>query len=105
MESRRSEWEKDKEFTSEQVRELALNKYENIFTSGRLYNKDPKDAHTISLVGVAQKLPNDSKKTSESPSSKSTKGDPVYVRDLPPWMMEKLKLGVGHKFNDDKEYW
>ena len=42
METRRSEWEDDKYFTSEQVKDMDHNKYNNLLTSGRWYNKDTK---------------------------------------------------------------
>ena len=35
---------------------MALKKYNKILTSGRCYTKEPKDAHIISAVGVAQKI-------------------------------------------------
>ena len=54
MEYRRSEYEEDKEFTAEQVRSMDLKNHNNLLTSGRWYNKDPKDGQILSLVGVAQ---------------------------------------------------
>ena len=35
METRRSDWEEDKEFTADKVRAMDLKKYKNIITSGR----------------------------------------------------------------------
>ena len=33
------------------------------------------------------------------------KGEPAYIRDLPPWLLEEPKGEVVHKFNNEKEYW
>ena len=63
MYTRRSEWEEDKEFTAYQVSTMVLKKYKNLITSGRWYNKYPKDDQILALVGVAQKLAYDSKKS------------------------------------------
>ena len=41
---------------------MDLKKHNNILTSGRWSTKDPKDDHTLYLVGVAQKLADDSDK-------------------------------------------
>ena len=65
MQTRRSEWEEDKYFTSEQVRATALNKYNNFLTSGRWTNKDPNYDQILDLVRVAQKLADDLKKSSD----------------------------------------
>ena len=81
---------------------MDLNNYNNILTSWRWSNKDPKDAHILSLVGVAQKISNNPKKPSEKPIRESTKGYPDYIRELPPWILEEPKGGVGHKFNNEK---
>ena len=43
METRRSDWDKGKDSTEEQVRYMTLNKYNNFLTSGRWskdYHKD-----------------------------------------------------------------
>ena len=80
VETRRSEWEEDKEFTEDHVRDRALNKYNNLLTSGRWPNKDPKDAQIPYLVGVSQKIADDSNKSYEKSSTsnrESTKGDPA----------------------------
>ena len=82
---------------------MALKKYNNILTWGRWSNKDTKDAQILALVGVAHKLANDSKITSEDPSRESTKVEPTYIRDIPTWVLEEPKVGVVHKFNNDKE--
>ena len=34
----------------------------------------------------------------------STKGEPVYIMDIPSWMLEYPKGCVGHNTNDRKEY-
>ena len=65
MYTRRSEWEEDKEFTEDQVRAMALKKYNKLLTSGRWNNKDNKDSHILTLVGVAQKLADESNKLCE----------------------------------------
>ena len=52
MDTRKSEWEKDKELTADQVRATALNKYNKLLTSGRWSNKDPKDDKILVLVGA-----------------------------------------------------
>ena len=65
MDTRRSEWEEDKDFKSEQVRDKNLDNYNNIFTSWWLSNKDPKDYQILDLLGVDQKLSDDSKKSYE----------------------------------------
>ena len=82
-----SEWEEENEFTAEQVRDLDLNDYNNLFNSGRFSNKDSKDDQILALFGVAQKLADDSKKLSEKSNRGPTKGNTSYIRDLPPWMM------------------
>ena len=43
---------------------MAINNYNNILTSVRWYNKDPKDYHILALVIEAQKLYNDLNKPS-----------------------------------------
>ena len=83
METSRGEWEEEKEFTTEQVRDMASNKYNNLLTSGRCSNKDTKDAHILALVGVAKKPPEKSKKSSDKSNTsdrESTKGYPAYTR-------------------------
>ena len=79
---------------------MVLKKYNNLLTPGRWSNKDPKDSHILALLGVAQKLSYDSKKSSKkynTSNRESTKGDPAYTRDLPPWILEEPKVGVGTK--------
>ena len=46
-----------------------MNKYNNLLTYIRWYTKDPKDAEILALVGVAQKLVDDTKKSSDKPNS------------------------------------
>ena len=82
-----------------------LENYKNILTSGRWSNKDTKDAQIITLVGVYQKPFKNSKKLSEKSSREYTKGDSSYMRDIPHWMLEEPKGGVGKNFNHDKELW
>ena len=105
MEYRMSEWEEEKEFTTDQLTLMVLNKYNNILNWVRWSNKYPKNAHIINLVEVDHKLPNDSKKPTENPRRESTKGDPAYIRYLPPSIIEETKQGARHKFNYNKEYW
>ena len=87
MESRSIELEEDKEFTAEQVSSMAPKKYNNIITSVRWSNKYAKDAHILALVGLAQNLSDNSKNPSENPIRESMKGDPAYIRYLPPCML------------------
>ena len=108
MYSRSSELEEHKDFTADQVRAMYLKKYNNLPTSGRCSNKDPMDAPILSLVWVAQNLVDDSNKSydkSNTPNIESTKGEPYYTRDLPPWILEYPKGGMGNKTKDGKEYW
>ena len=65
MDTRRSEWEEEKDFTTEQVMYMALKKYNNLITSGSWSTKDPNDDQILSLVGMSQKISDDSKKSSE----------------------------------------
>ena len=62
METIRSDWDEDKESTSEQVRAMDLKKYNNLLTSGRWPNKHTKDAQILALVGVAQTITDNLKK-------------------------------------------
>ena len=52
-----------------------------------------------------KKLADDSKKSSKKSNRESTKVEPAYIRDLPPWMMEDPKGGGGNKTKHRKEYW
>ena len=45
MKTRRSYWEEYKDFTSKQLRAMALKKYNNLITSGMWSTRDPKGAH------------------------------------------------------------
>ena len=79
---------------------MALKKYNNPLTSGRWSSKDPKDSQILALVGVDQKLADDLNNSSDKSNTskrESTKGDPYYIRDPPPWMLEDPKYGVGKK--------
>ena len=70
---------------------MALKKYNNLITSGMWSTRDPKGDHILALVEVAQKLADDSKKSSESSNTskrETTKGEPSYIRDLSPWILE-----------------
>ena len=90
METSRSECKEDNYFTAEQVGAMALNKYNNLLTAGRWSTKNTKDAQILFIVVVDQKLADESKKSSEksnTPNMDTTKGEPAYTRDLPPWML------------------
>ena len=70
---------------------MALKKYYNILASGRWYNKDHKDDKILSIVGVVQKLADESKKLSERSNTsnmETTKGYPSYIRDILTWIPE-----------------
>ena len=103
METRRSVWYY-KDFTAEQVRSMGLKKYNNLPTSGRWSTKDPKDAQVLALVGVTQKIADDSTKSSDKSNNyrKTTEEDPVYIRDLPPWILEEPTCVVGNTHKDGK---
>ena len=87
---------------SEQVREIDLNKYNNLLTSGGCYTKDPNNAQILALFGVVQKIVDESNKTSEKSNGKSTKGEIGYTRDLPSFILEDPKGCMGHAFNVGK---
>ena len=59
---------------------MALKKYNNLLTSGRWYTKYPNDAQLMDIVGVAQKLADYSKKSSDKSNRESTKGEPSYIK-------------------------
>ena len=84
---------------------MALNKYNNLLTSGIWSTKYPKDDNIMALVGVDWKLADDSKKSYDKSNRYPTKGEPAYIRDLPPCMLEHTKVGVGKKTKYGKEYW
>ena len=68
--------------------------------------KDTKDAQILYLVGVAKNIADDSKKSSQisnTSNRETTKGNPAYIRDLPPWILEDPKGGVKKK--DREEHW
>ena len=56
METRRNAWQEYKNFTKEQVRDMALNNYNNLLTSGRWSTNYTKDAKILALVGVSQNV-------------------------------------------------
>ena len=87
------------------MRDTDLKNYNKILTSGRCYTKYTKDSHILNLVGVDQKIAYNSNKSSEKSNRDPTKGDTSYTRDLPPWVPEYPKGGVGNKNKDRKEYW
>ena len=62
MDTRRSAREEEKEFTEEQVKAIDLKKHKKILNSGMWTNKDTNDDQILDLVGVVQKLEDDSKK-------------------------------------------
>ena len=75
------------------VRAMALKNYNNLLTSGMWSNKYPKDSHIMALVGVSQKLADNPKKSSEKSNIYPTKGEPAYIRYLPPCILEEPKGG------------
>ena len=100
METRRNEWDEDKYFTAEQVRSMALKNYNNPIPSGRWSTNYPKDYQMLSLVVVAQKLLDESKKSSEKSNTynrETTKEEPAYIRYIPSWILEEPKGVVGNK--------
>ena len=62
METRRSEWGEEKDFTENKVRDVALKNYNNLLTWLRWSTDYPKDDDILALVLVAQKLADESKK-------------------------------------------
>ena len=84
---------------------MAPKNYNNLLTSGRRSNKDPKDAHILALVVVDQMLADNSRKSSKKYHRESTKVEPDYIRDLSPWMIKYSKGGVVNRYKDGKEYW
>ena len=97
MDTRRSEWEEDKYFTSDQVVSMSLKKYNNLLNSGRWSNKDPKYVQILSVVLVDQNLSDNSNKSSyksNTSNRESTKVDLDYIRDLLPWILEEPNGGV-----------
>ena len=96
MDTWRRKWYEVKESIAEQVRVMYLKKYNKIIISGRCYTKDNKDYNIMDIVGMAQNIADESKKESEKPNKYSPKGEPDYIRDLPPWMIDDPKGGVGN---------
>ena len=100
MKTRRIESEEDTYFTSEQVMSMSLKKYNNLLTSGRGSTKYPKYAQILYLEVLPQKLADESNNSSEKYNTynrDTTKGEPAYIRGLPPWMLEEPKVGMGNK--------
>ena len=95
METRSSEWYEYKELIAEQMSTTYLKKYNNLLTSGRCSNKVPKYVHILALVGVYQNLADDSKKSYKKYNRDPNKGDPAFIRDLPPWVLEETMYVVG----------
>ena len=82
-------------------------KYYSLLTTWRCYNEYPKDYHILALVGVSPKLADYSKKSSDksiTSNRESNNGDQSYIWDLPPWILEEKKGGVGNKTKYGKEY-
>ena len=73
MYTMRSEWGRGKYFIADQLIDMALNNYNNIFTSGRWLNKDTKDSHILSLLVVDQNLADGSNKSSEKSNTSNRK--------------------------------
>ena len=70
MDTSRSEWKEDKDFTVDKERDLALKKNNNLLTSVRCSKKYPKDSQILALVGLAQELADISNKSSEKSNPK-----------------------------------
>ena len=84
---------------------MALKKYHNLLASGSWSTNDPKDSQILALVGVAKNLADDSNKSSDKSNTsnrETTKGDPSYIRDITPWIMEEPKGVVRNKNKDGK---
>ena len=97
MDTRRSKWDEDKDFTTDQVVSMSLKKYNNLLNSGRWSNKDPKYVQILSVVLVDQNLSDNSNKSSyksNTSNRESTKVDLDYIRDLLPWILEEPNGGV-----------
>ena len=91
--------------THKSAEELISHQARKTATRWRWSNEDPKDAHTQSLVGLDQNLADNSKKSSDKFNTynrDSPKVDTDYIRDLPPWMLEDPKGGMGNKTKDGK---
>ena len=94
METRRSEWGEEKDFTENKVRDVALKNYNNLLTWLRWSTDYPKDDDILALVLVAQNLADESKKSYEKSNTSNrdtNRGEPAYIRDLPPWILEEPK--------------
>ena len=88
------------------MRSITLNKYNNLLTSGRWSKKDPKYDQILYLVGVAQKLADNSKKSSDKSNTsnrESTKVELSYIRDLEFWKIQNLDWGI--KPSMKKNWW
>ena len=79
---------------------MARKKYNNLLTSERWSNKDPKDSHILALVGVDHKLADELKKSSDKCSRDPTNGASAYIRNLPPCILGDPKGVVGNKTKD-----
>ena len=66
---------------------MALKKYNNLLTSVKCYTKYSKVEQILSLVGVYQKLMDESKKTSDKYNRYSTKGKTACTRYIPTWIL------------------
>ena len=93
MDTRRSDWQEDKQFTEEHERDMALNKYNNHLNSSSLYNKDPQYYQILDLVGVNQKHVYDSDKSSQKYHMYPTKGETATSAISHPefWKIQKVE--------------
>ena len=83
---------------------MALKKYNNLLTYESWFIKYPKDAHIIYLIGLSQKLMDESKNKSDKSNIESTKGLPSYIRDIPYCIWKDPKRVMGNKTNYGREF-
>ena len=76
---------------------MALKKNNNLLKLGRFSTKDHKDYHILYIVGVAQKVADESNKPYDKSNTYPTNRYPADIRDLPPWILEEPKYGVVKK--------
>ena len=74
METRRSEWEEDKDFTTENLRTMDMKNYNNLLTLGKWYTKDIKGDQTLDIVRLAQNISDESNNASEKSNRELKKG-------------------------------
>ena len=70
---------------------MSLEKNSSLLTSRRWSNNDPNNYQIMALVEVAQKIADKSKKEYEKFNRDPDKGEPAYIRGLPPWILEETK--------------